>query len=75
VLGVRLLALTTALLAIVSGCSNRSFPPRSSPLTVSVIDARTFTEAASIRTGTGAHGLSLFPQPGRLSRDHTGNYR
>ncbi|MFN0030309.1 MAG: hypothetical protein ACKV2O_24410 [Acidimicrobiales bacterium] len=28
-----------------------------------------------IKTGPGAHGLTLFPQPGRFSMGHTGNYR
>jgi YVTN family beta-propeller protein len=28
-----------------------------------------------IRVGKGPHGLCLFPQPGRISLGHTGNYR
>ena len=30
---------------------------------------------ARIPVGTGAHGLCYFPQPGRFSMGHTGNYR
>jgi len=42
---------------------------------VYVIDTRTGTLAHTITVGTGPHGLCLFPQPGRLSLGHTGNFR
>ena len=28
-----------------------------------------------IKVGNGPHGLCIFPQPGRYSLGHTGNYR
>jgi hypothetical protein len=28
-----------------------------------------------IKVGLGPHGLCVFPQPGRISLGHTGNYR
>jgi YVTN family beta-propeller protein len=43
--------------------------------TVSVIDTASGTLMASIPAGAGAHGLSLFPQPGRYSVGHNGVYR
>jgi DNA-binding beta-propeller fold protein YncE len=39
-----------------------------------VIDTRTGT-LRRIPVGKGPHGLCLFPQPGRISLGHTGNYR
>ena len=33
------------------------------------------TVVATIPTGAGAHGVSLFPQPGRYSVGHNGVYR
>ena len=42
---------------------------------VSVIDTATGTVLKVIRTGAGAHGLTLFPQPGRRSIGHNGVYR
>jgi YVTN family beta-propeller protein len=42
---------------------------------VYVIDTRTGKLLHTIKVGKGPHGLCLFPQPGRLSLGHTGNYR
>lgn len=42
---------------------------------VSVIDTATGAVVKVIRTGAGAHGLTLFPQPGRRSIGHNGVYR
>lgn len=42
---------------------------------VSVVDTATGAVIRNIRTGRGAHGLSLFPQPGRYSVGHNGVYR
>ena len=42
---------------------------------VSVIDTTTGTVLATIPTGAGAHGVSLFPQPGRYNVGHNGVYR
>jgi YVTN family beta-propeller protein len=42
---------------------------------VYVIDTRTGTLLHTIKVGKGPHGLCLFPQPGRLSLGHTGNFR
>jgi YVTN family beta-propeller protein len=42
---------------------------------VYVIDTDTGALLARIPVGTGPHGLCLFPQPGRYSLGHTGNYR
>jgi YVTN family beta-propeller protein len=42
---------------------------------VVVIDTRTGKVAARIPVGRGPHGLCVFPQPGRYSMGHTGNYR
>lgn len=40
-----------------------------------VIDTTTGGLIKRIRTGAGPHGLTYFPQPGRYSTGHTGNYR
>jgi len=42
---------------------------------VYAIDTRTGKLLARIRVGGGPHGLCYFPQPGRYSLGHTGNYR
>jgi YVTN family beta-propeller protein len=42
---------------------------------VYVIDTRTGQLLHTIEVGRGPHGLCLFPQPGRLSLGHTGNFR
>jgi len=42
---------------------------------VSVIDTTNGRVIATIPTGAGAHGVSLFPQPGRYSVGHNGVYR
>lgn len=42
---------------------------------VYVIDTSTGKLLATILVGTAPHGLALFPQPGRFSMGHTGNYR
>lgn len=42
---------------------------------VSVIDTKTGQVLHTIKVGAGPHGLCLFPQPGRYSMGHTGNYR
>ena len=42
---------------------------------VSVIDTTTGKVTATIPTGAGAHGVSLFPQPGRYNVGHNGVYR
>ncbi|MFN8035344.1 MAG: YncE family protein [Acidimicrobiia bacterium] len=42
---------------------------------VSVIDTATGKVTHVVEVGAGAHGLCLFPQPGRFSMGHTGNYR
>jgi YVTN family beta-propeller protein len=42
---------------------------------VYVIDTRSGALIRRIPVGEGAHGLALFPQPGRFSLGHTGNYR
>ena len=42
---------------------------------VSVIDTRDGRLIATIPTGAGAHGVSLFPQPGRYNTGHNGVYR
>jgi YVTN family beta-propeller protein len=42
---------------------------------VYVIDTRSGELLHRIPVGKGAHGLCLFPQPGRFSLGHTGNYR
>lgn len=42
---------------------------------VSVIDTTDGRVIATIPTGAGAHGVSLFPQPGRYSVGHNGVYR
>ena len=40
-----------------------------------VIDTTTGALLKRLRTGAGPHGLTYFPQPGRYSLGHTGNYR
>ena len=42
---------------------------------VSVIDTTGGRVIATIPTGAGAHGVSLFPQPGRYNVGHNGVYR
>lgn len=42
---------------------------------VYVVDTRTGELTHTIKVGAGAHGLCFFPQPGRFSLGHTGNYR
>src|SRR5207302_11082960 len=42
---------------------------------VYVIDTATGKLIKTIKVGSGAHGLCLFPQPGRFSLGHTGVYR
>ncbi len=42
---------------------------------VYVIDTRTGALLHTIPVGHGPHGLAIFPQPGRFSMGHTGNYR
>jgi YVTN family beta-propeller protein len=42
---------------------------------VYVIDTRTGKLLHTVKVGRGPHGLCLFPQPGRLSLGHTGNFR
>ena len=42
---------------------------------VYVIDTHSGNTLARIPVGAGPHGLCLFPQPGRYSLGHTGNYR
>lgn len=42
---------------------------------VSVIDTASGRVTATIPTGAGAHGVSLFPQPGRYNVGHNGVYR
>jgi YVTN family beta-propeller protein len=42
---------------------------------VSVIDTTNGRLIATIATGAGAHGVSLFPQPGRFAVGHNGVYR
>jgi DNA-binding beta-propeller fold protein YncE len=42
---------------------------------VYVFDTATGALAHRIPVGRGPHGLALFPQPGRFSMGHTGNYR
>jgi YVTN family beta-propeller protein len=42
---------------------------------VYVFDTRSGTLIAKIPVGHGPHGLAVFPQPGRYSLGHTGNYR
>jgi DNA-binding beta-propeller fold protein YncE len=49
-------------------------PGRSAGL-VYAIATDTGRQVHAIRAGTGAAGLSVFPQPGRFSLGHTGNYR
>jgi YVTN family beta-propeller protein len=40
-----------------------------------VLDTTTGAVIKTIRVGRGPHGLCVFPQPGRFSLGHTGNYR
>ena len=42
---------------------------------VYVLDTTTGQLIKKIPVGNGPHGLALFPQPGRYSMGHTGNYR
>jgi DNA-binding beta-propeller fold protein YncE len=42
---------------------------------VYVIDTTTGELLHRIPVQSGPHGLALFPQPGRYSMGHTGNYR
>ena len=42
---------------------------------VYVIDTTTGVLVHRIAVGRGPHGLTVFPQPGRFSMGHTGNYR
>ncbi|THF87298.1 YncE family protein [Deinococcus sp. KSM4-11] len=42
---------------------------------VYVFDTRSGAVIHTIRVGNGPHGLTYFPQPGRYSLGHTGNYR
>ncbi len=42
---------------------------------VYVIDTTTGALLHTIAVGAGPHGLDIFPQPGRYSIGHTGNYR
>jgi YVTN family beta-propeller protein len=42
---------------------------------VYVINTDTGALLERLRTGAGPHGLTYFPQPGRFSLGHTGNYR
>jgi YVTN family beta-propeller protein len=42
---------------------------------VYVIDTTTGQLIKKIPVGNGPHGLAIFPQPGRYSMGHTGNYR
>jgi YVTN family beta-propeller protein len=42
---------------------------------ISVIDTHAGTVTATVPTGAGAHGVSLFPQPGRYNVGHNGVYR
>lgn len=42
---------------------------------VYVVDTATGQLVKRIPVGSGPHGLTVFPQPGRLSLGHTGNYR
>jgi YVTN family beta-propeller protein len=42
---------------------------------VYVIDTTTGQLIKRIPVGNGPHGLAIFPQPGRYSMGHTGNYR
>lgn len=42
---------------------------------VYVFDTITGSVITKLGAGAGAHGLAFFPQPGRYSMGHTGNYR
>jgi YVTN family beta-propeller protein len=42
---------------------------------VYVVDTTTGELIKTIKVGSGPHGISVFPQPGRYSLGHTGNYR
>jgi YVTN family beta-propeller protein len=42
---------------------------------VYVVDTATGALLHTIHVGRGPHGLAIFPQPGRFSLGHTGNYR
>jgi DNA-binding beta-propeller fold protein YncE len=43
--------------------------------TVYVFDTATGQRLSQIAVPAGPHGLCVFPQPGRFSLGHTGNYR
>ena len=43
--------------------------------TVAVLNTMTGRVVHTIHVGLGPHGLALFPQPGRYSTGHNGNYR
>ncbi|GAA2085536.1 hypothetical protein GCM10009780_25550 [Actinomadura alba] len=49
--------------------------PGRSPDLVYAISTETGRPVHAIRAGTGAVGLCVFPQPGRYSLGHTGNFR
>jgi YVTN family beta-propeller protein len=42
---------------------------------VMAIDTTDGHVIARIEVGSGPHGVCVFPQPGRYSLGHTGNYR
>jgi YVTN family beta-propeller protein len=42
---------------------------------VYVVDTSNGSLIKTIKVGQGPHGLAVFPQPGRFSLGHTGNYR
>ena len=42
---------------------------------VMVLDKKTGAVVKRIAVGAEPHGLCVFPQPGRFSLGHTGNYR
>ena len=42
---------------------------------ISVIDTATGRSTSTVATGAGAHGVSLFPLPGRFNVGHNGVYR
>jgi YVTN family beta-propeller protein len=42
---------------------------------VTVLNTKTGTIIAKIKTGSSPHGLCYFPQPGNISIGHNGVYR